>query len=323
MIIYPNTICASRLPAAARISAISSRSMAAASSVRPSTSSCTASSRSGSTTRFTSTTRRKRSWIRWINSSTNSCARRCARSGVTRGVEISFLADIPAEGSGLGSSSSVTVGRAQRALSLRRRRRRQPSSWRAKRAKSRSTSSASPSACRTSTSRPMAACAVFEFGPGQEIRVSSVKMSRTVLEDMDNMLMLFFTGKTRQAVDDSVGAEIQYRAESRMCCRKWPGKARPGPGRSSRPATSRRLGRLLHAGLGGQAEAGPEHQQQRNGRDLRAGGEGRGAGRQDLRRGRRRVLPVVRAQRQTAVRAPGADRICGRCRSDWSAAAAV
>ena len=30
--------------------------------------------------------------------------------GVTRAVEISFLADIPAEGSGLGSSSSVTVG---------------------------------------------------------------------------------------------------------------------------------------------------------------------------------------------------------------------
>src|SRR2546422_9286443 len=30
--------------------------------------------------------------------------------GVTKGVEISFLSDIPAEGSGLGSSSSVTVG---------------------------------------------------------------------------------------------------------------------------------------------------------------------------------------------------------------------
>jgi len=30
--------------------------------------------------------------------------------GVTKGIEISFLSDIPAEGSGLGSSSSVTVG---------------------------------------------------------------------------------------------------------------------------------------------------------------------------------------------------------------------
>ena len=30
--------------------------------------------------------------------------------GVSKGVEISFLSDIPAEGSGLGSSSSVTVG---------------------------------------------------------------------------------------------------------------------------------------------------------------------------------------------------------------------
>src|SRR2546428_4132487 len=30
--------------------------------------------------------------------------------GVTKGVEISFLSDIPAEGAGLGSSGSVTVG---------------------------------------------------------------------------------------------------------------------------------------------------------------------------------------------------------------------
>ena len=32
------------------------------------------------------------------------------KTGVAKGVEISFLSDIPAEGSGLGSSSSVTVG---------------------------------------------------------------------------------------------------------------------------------------------------------------------------------------------------------------------
>ena len=30
--------------------------------------------------------------------------------GVAKGIEITFLSDIPAEGSGLGSSSSVTVG---------------------------------------------------------------------------------------------------------------------------------------------------------------------------------------------------------------------
>src|SRR4030042_1392222 len=37
--------------------------------------------------------------------------RECLRkTGVTQGVEISTMADIPSEGSGLGSSSSVTVG---------------------------------------------------------------------------------------------------------------------------------------------------------------------------------------------------------------------
>src|SRR3972149_7743989 len=30
--------------------------------------------------------------------------------GITKGIEISFLADIPSQGSGLGSSSAVTVG---------------------------------------------------------------------------------------------------------------------------------------------------------------------------------------------------------------------
>ena len=37
--------------------------------------------------------------------------RECLRkTGITKGIEISTMADIPSEGSGLGSSSSVTVG---------------------------------------------------------------------------------------------------------------------------------------------------------------------------------------------------------------------
>jgi D-glycero-alpha-D-manno-heptose-7-phosphate kinase len=39
----------------------------------------------------------------------------------------------------------------------------------------------------------------FEFGPGPAVTVSSVETTRTALEDLDNMLMLFYTGKTRQA----------------------------------------------------------------------------------------------------------------------------
>jgi D-glycero-alpha-D-manno-heptose-7-phosphate kinase len=39
----------------------------------------------------------------------------------------------------------------------------------------------------------------FQFGPGKEVKTTPVNISRGALEDLDNMLMLFFTGKTRKA----------------------------------------------------------------------------------------------------------------------------
>ena len=118
--------------------------------------------------------------------------------GVTKAVEVSFLSDIPAEGSGLGSSSSVTVGVLNALYHL-------------------------VGATPTAEQLAREACEIeidilgkpigvqdqyiaaygglrcFQLGPGRDIKVTAVKMSRTVLEDMDNMLMLFYTGKTRKA----------------------------------------------------------------------------------------------------------------------------
>jgi D-glycero-alpha-D-manno-heptose-7-phosphate kinase len=39
----------------------------------------------------------------------------------------------------------------------------------------------------------------FQFGPGPQIESTAVTISRGALEDLDNILMLFFTGKTRKA----------------------------------------------------------------------------------------------------------------------------
>jgi len=118
--------------------------------------------------------------------------------GVTKGIEISFLSDIPAEGSGLGSSSSVTVGVLNALYHY-------------------------VDATPTTEQLARDACAIeieilgkpigiqdqyiaaygglrcFEFGPGPGVKVTPVKTTRTALEDLDNMLMLFYTGKTRQA----------------------------------------------------------------------------------------------------------------------------
>jgi D-glycero-alpha-D-manno-heptose-7-phosphate kinase len=134
--------------------------------------------------------------------------------GVTKGIEISFLSDIPAEGSGLGSSSSVTVGVLNALYHY-------------------------VDATPTTEQLARDACAIeieilgkpigvqdqyiaaygglrcFEFGPGPGVKVTPIKTTRTALEDLDNMLMLFYTGKTRQASSilsqqkSSVGRNIE------------------------------------------------------------------------------------------------------------------
>ncbi len=118
--------------------------------------------------------------------------------GVSKGIEISFLSDIPAEGSGLGSSSSVTVGVLN---ALYQYVGETPNAERLAR-----------EACEIEIDilkKPIGVqdqyiaayggLRYFEFGPGRQVRTSLLRTSRTALEDLDNMLMLFFTGKTRQA----------------------------------------------------------------------------------------------------------------------------
>jgi D-glycero-alpha-D-manno-heptose-7-phosphate kinase len=118
--------------------------------------------------------------------------------GVTKGIEISFLADIPSEGSGLGSSSSVTVGTLNALYHM---------------------------VGHTPTAEQLAqeACEIeidilkkpigvqdqyiaaygglryFEFRKDGKVRVEALNPPREVVEDLDNHLMLFFTGRTRSS----------------------------------------------------------------------------------------------------------------------------
>ena len=120
------------------------------------------------------------------------------KTGITKGIEISFLSDIPAEGSGLGSSSSVTVGVLN---ALYQYVDETPTAERLAR-----------EACEIEIDilkKPVGVqdqyiaayggLRCFEFGPGSQVKTTPVKASRTALEDLDNMLMLFFTGKTRSS----------------------------------------------------------------------------------------------------------------------------
>ena len=118
--------------------------------------------------------------------------------GITKGVEISFLSDIPGEGSGLGSSSSVTVGvlhalhhhagntptieqLAREACEIEVDTLKKPIGW------------------QDQYIAAFGGLRAFEFGPGRAIKVEAVAALPGALEDLDNMLMLFYTGKTRQA----------------------------------------------------------------------------------------------------------------------------
>ncbi len=118
--------------------------------------------------------------------------------GIEKGVEISFLADIPAEGSGLGSSSSVTVSVLHALYTLVQ--------------QSPSAEQLAREACEIeieTLGKPIgvqdqyiAAYGGFRrltFGPGREIRVESIKAARGSLDDLESSMMMFFTGRTRKA----------------------------------------------------------------------------------------------------------------------------
>ncbi|MAG59627.1 GHMP kinase [Candidatus Woesebacteria bacterium] len=118
--------------------------------------------------------------------------------GVKKGVEISFLSDIPSSGSGLGSSSSVTVGvlnalyhyvghtpPAQQLASeaceieidiLKK-----------------------PIGFQDQYIAAFGGLRFIEFRKRGGVKVEKVDIGETVVEDLDNQLMLFFTGKTRSA----------------------------------------------------------------------------------------------------------------------------
>ena len=134
--------------------------------------------------------------------------------GVVKGIEISFLSDIPAEGSGLGSSSSVTVGVLNAlyhyvgAIPTPERLAREACDIEIR-------ILGKPIGVQDQYIAAYGGLRCFEFGPGPAVTVSWVETTRTALEDLDNMLMLFYTGKTRQASSilsqqkSNIGAKLE------------------------------------------------------------------------------------------------------------------
>jgi D-glycero-alpha-D-manno-heptose-7-phosphate kinase len=119
-------------------------------------------------------------------------------TGVTGGVEITTLADIPSAGSGLGSSSSVTVGLLHALFAYQGR---QVSAEElADRA-----CVIEIDRCRKPIGKQDQYAAAYggicdiHFGPGDRVFVDEIRMPPTLRRRMQDELLLFFTGITRDA----------------------------------------------------------------------------------------------------------------------------
>jgi D-glycero-alpha-D-manno-heptose-7-phosphate kinase len=119
-------------------------------------------------------------------------------AGVRRGVEITTLADIPSAGSGLGSSSSVTVGLLHALFAYQGR---QVSAEElADRA-----CTIEIDRCRKPIGKQDQYAAAFggvcdiEFGTGDRVSVNRLELSSDRRRRIQDELLLFYTGTTRQA----------------------------------------------------------------------------------------------------------------------------
>ena len=120
------------------------------------------------------------------------------KTGVSEGIEISFLSDIPALGSGLGSSSSVTVGVLNalyqyQGLSVDARRLAQEACG------IEIDILGKPIGVQDQYIAAFGGVKTLEFMTDGEIQVENVDLSPEIWDDLQKHVMVFFTGRTRQS----------------------------------------------------------------------------------------------------------------------------
>lgn len=138
------------------------------------------------------------------------------KTGVKKGVEITFLSDIPSAGSGLGSSSAVTVGVLNALYQY------QGQAVEAERL--------AKEACeieREILGKPVGVqdqyiasyggVKMFEFSK-KRVQVTPVVMKGEARDDLEKQMMVFFTGRTRQA--DEVLKEQKENIKDRIAILK-------------------------------------------------------------------------------------------------------
>lgn len=163
--------------------------------------------------------------------------------GVKRGVEITTLADVPSEGSGLGSSSSITVGLlnalynyAGRQVTLEQ--------------IAREACEIEIDICKKPIGKQDQYIASYgglnkiTFHPDESVSVSKVPVFNTNLLILGSRLLLFYTNKTRNA-DDILKIQAQNTEDKMKVLQKMKNFV-PRLERSLQNYNFNRLGKLLH-----------------------------------------------------------------------------
>ena len=133
-----------------------------------------------------------------VNQLQHTRAKACMKhAGVNKGIEIVTVADIPSQGTGLGSSSSFTVGLLKALYAYR--------------GKTISEEQLADEACRIEINRlkepigkqdqyiaSYGGMKFMEYNPSGRISVSPVICSAKTLKEMEESILLFYTGITRQ-----------------------------------------------------------------------------------------------------------------------------
>lgn len=141
----------------------------------------------------------KKEWVEKVDMLEHELVREAMKkTGVTKGVEITFLSDVPAAGTGLGSSSTVTVGvlnalyqytgRAVSAEQLAR-----------EACEIEINILGKPIGVQDQYIAAYGGLNFIEFRKDGVILVEPLNLGEELLDDLNSSMMVFFTGKTRQA----------------------------------------------------------------------------------------------------------------------------
>jgi len=141
----------------------------------------------------------KKEWVVRVDQLEHELVREAMKkTGVDRGVEITFLSDVPASGSGLGSSSTVTVGTLSALYQL---------TGRAVGAKKLAEEACEieidilkkPIGVQDQYSAAYGGVNFIEFHKDGSINVEPMGLAKEQLNDLQSYMMVFFTGRTRTA----------------------------------------------------------------------------------------------------------------------------